>query len=96
VTRGRPPIHARPDDGRRVFVRYPNRRLYDTKRARYVPFDALSRLKAGSFVVVYGPTGQDITSWCVNAARHEREGELLRATWRRIEQGSKNKEGAGP
>jgi len=96
VKRGRPPIHARPDDGRRVFVRYQNRRVYDTKRASYVAFDTILRCKAGSFVVVYGPTGQDITRWCIEAARHERDGQLLRAGWRSIEKRSANKEGAGP
>ena len=96
MTRGRPPIHARPDDGRRVFVRYPNRRLYDTKRASYVSIGAILRRRAGSFVVGYGPTGQDITRWCVDAARHEREGKLLRATWRGIEKRASNKEGARP
>jgi polyhydroxyalkanoate synthesis regulator protein len=72
-----------------VFVRYQNRRLYDTESASYVPFDAILNLRAGSFVVVYCPTGQDITGWCIEAARHERDGQLLRARWRNIEQSSK-------
>ncbi len=49
-------------DGRRVFVRYSNRKLYDTKTSSYTTVQAIAKLALGSFVVYDKVTNEDITS----------------------------------
>lgn len=51
------------DDGKRIIVKYPNRRLYDTKESRYICIrDVVNLVKDQiQFVVVEFGTDSDIT-----------------------------------
>ncbi len=61
--RGRPPVIAVPDDGRRVIKKYGNRRLYDTRESRYVNQEALLNLFArdDALCVLDASSGEDLT-----------------------------------
>ena len=51
-----------PQDGRKIFVRYANRKLYDTQTSAYVTVQAIAKLPAGSFKVIDQRTREDITN----------------------------------
>jgi len=61
--RGRPPGRERTDPGVTLIKKYGNRRLYDTRRSRYVTLDEmLEVIAAGEEIrVVDAKTGEDLT-----------------------------------
>jgi polyhydroxyalkanoate synthesis regulator protein len=54
--------YANAGNGKRVFVKYANRKLYDIETSKYVNIRSLGKLSAGGFVVIDYDTGADITS----------------------------------
>jgi polyhydroxyalkanoate synthesis regulator protein len=51
-----------PQDGRKVFVRYGNRKLYDIETSKYTTVAAVAKLPLGSFVVYDHTSKEDITN----------------------------------
>lgn len=50
-----------PQDGRKIFIKYPNRKLYCKTTSQYTTPTAIAGLPLGSFVVYKSGTSQDIT-----------------------------------
>ncbi len=63
ATRGRPPLRADLDPGVTLIKKYGNRRLYDTRRSRYVTLeDVLEVVATGEEIkVVDAKSGEDLT-----------------------------------
>jgi hypothetical protein len=63
-------------DGKRLFVRYPNRKLYDTAESKYVTLSNVLAMPLGSFKVLDAQSKQDITTFIliqgVTAIFHEK------------------------
>lgn len=59
----------------RVIKRYPNRKLYDTARRRYITLEGIGELvrQGGEVRVVDHTTGQDLTNAVLSQILHERE-----------------------
>jgi polyhydroxyalkanoate synthesis regulator protein len=68
--------------GRRLYVRYANRRIYDTVSARYVSLWDVVEHWMDSPIVFDHVTGKDITKYTLACARHEEESRRLRS-WRK-------------
>lgn len=49
-------------DGKKVFIRYPNRKLYDTVESKYINVAVVAKLPLGTFVVLDNTTKEDITT----------------------------------
>ena len=61
--RGRPPGRERTDPAVTLIKKYGNRRLYDTRRSRYVTLEELVELIAGGedVKIIDAKTGDDLT-----------------------------------
>jgi hypothetical protein len=63
-------------DGKQIFVRYQNRKLYDVSQSKYVNLSAILKLPVGTFKVIDDKTKEDITNFIliqgVTAAFHEK------------------------
>lgn len=61
--------------GKRVFIRYANRKLYDVTESKYVTLKIILKQPLGSFMVVDDKTKEDITNFIliqgVSAILHE-------------------------
>jgi len=63
-------------DGKRLFIRYQNRKLYDTKESKYVTLAEILSLPVGTFKVLDSKTKNDVTEHTliqgVTAALHDK------------------------
>jgi hypothetical protein len=62
-------------DGKRLFIRYPNRKLYDTESSKYVTLAHILGMPVGTFKVIDNGSKKDVTDFIliqgVTAILHE-------------------------